>query len=212
MIAVKSLAVALATLVAISPHAASACWIPPPPSPPSIGPDETQQAYATRLADWKRNQDEFKQRDAEEQVEREKRREAGLWEVASQIVVVEVIAAGLVKPKDLRDRWAGMPQVTVRVTQIVQGRAITRPPFKLRYEDAQWCLMGPAAEVVRGQVGDKFVVFAEKGELGMKTVIGGYGVQNARDNRTRQLLEMPLVPQSRGDVCRLRGRSLGKNC
>jgi hypothetical protein len=193
---------------------ANACWISPPPPPPAIEVGETEQAFAVRLTEWKRHQETVKQREAAEQQQRELRREAGLWEAASQIFVVEVVAAGFVKPQGSKDRWAGMPQVTLRVTQIVKGLAIRRRPFKLRYEDAQWCMMGPAAEVVRGQVGEKFVVFAKNGELGMETVIGGYGIKTARDNRTRYLLGLPEMPdmplQINGAVDGISGKNAGK--
>ncbi len=166
---------------------ASACSIFPP-SPPKIEAGETSEAFETRLASWIRNRDLKDAYFTGQSLGYSKAREATLWEAAPVIALVRIVKIEGVG--DLGQTYA--TTITLEVVRTARGRKGPRPRFKLWREDMDFCARNRIQQVQNGKLGDKFVMFAQEGPLGMKSLIEIYDALFALDKRTTDLLGAEL--------------------
>jgi hypothetical protein len=180
---------ASAALALCASSEASACSIFPP-SPPKIQAGETSDAFKTRLASWIRNRDLKDAYFTGQSLGYSKAREATLWEAAPVIALVRIVKIEGVG--DLGQTYA--TTITLEVVQTARGKKGRRPPFKLWRVNFDSCAMDRVEIVQHGKVGDKFVVFAREGPIGMTSLIQIYDAQFALDERTTDLLGTTLQP------------------
>jgi hypothetical protein len=183
----KALAVSTALLV-LSPAVARACT-PPPTLPVSAPPIPNESADVVRA----RSEAQALDRQLAETRDRSFHAgwEAALWELSDRIVLAEVVEIGFLRagPDNLR----GTPEVTLRVIQVQRGTAQPRP-FMMTYTGMTNCGPTGAVNVVQGNPGQRFVIFARSGRLGPATTIGSYALGDAQDGRTISLLEGRMPP------------------
>lgn len=174
-------------LLAVSGVAAEACSPIPPPVPPAPNFSETQEEYQKRLdAFWL----EVKHKEAVNFARSEgyaNGYEEALWDSAAVIALVEVVEP---KSNGLTPMpWNG-PQATFKVVKAIKGKP-SRGTFNIGYEGMTSC--GPYGHVsmAQGSLGERFVVFSSSRKLEMKTILEGYNRSEARNYRTKELLQEP---------------------
>ena len=180
-----------ALAVLLLAETASACPPPPPPPrPPAPIENETPAAYEERVAQFEAEQ---KLQNRLTEARWEGYREG--WESAAranaaQIVLVEVVKLGAAELKRADGSvYGGSPeptlQVIARADQIEPGQK-----FTVRYNGLTSCGPTGPLNLVQSKLGDRFLVFAGAGELGMETLIAGYAESELLASHNKSMFVM----------------------
>jgi hypothetical protein len=184
----KRILCAIPAMLVISAVSANACSpMPPPPPPPPPFPGESAEAYKSRSDAYYLEIRHKEEVAAANRAGIAEGYETGLWETAGIVAVVEIVAKdgdGYFAPSE------GGPETTLKVVNAIRGNPL-RKPFKIGYEGMTSC--GPYGHVnlVGGNIGDRFVIFAKSRKLTQESIIIGYSKSEARTYRSKQLLQVP---------------------
>ncbi|RJY09262.1 hypothetical protein D6201_07740 [Aurantiacibacter aquimixticola] len=112
--------------------------------------------------------------------------ENAVWEASPQVVVARLISRETTRIEIAGYREINSPLATLEVTQTARGAGAPER-FTLQYTGLTSCGPTGPLDVLEGEVGDEFVIFAGTGALGMKTLIKAYP---AIDFRRRRIAAM----------------------
>ncbi|MEP0189333.1 MAG: hypothetical protein ABJP70_03360 [Erythrobacter sp.] len=170
--------------VALAPSA-QACSIAPPPQPPEPEEGESSASHSARVAAFHFGQLREKELDAAREQAQREGYERALWQTASVVALVEVVAT-VEPPEDVDFNFK--PGVVLKVVQAERGSPQSEP-FTITFRSLTSC--GPFGHVrmAQGDISERFVVFAKDDKLDMESVIIGYTKAEAQIYGTTQLFE-----------------------
>ena len=182
--------VAAAMLASLHASVASACiFAAPPPPPPVQAEGETDDAFASRLAEYEN------EREMERQVAAARREasrsgfESGLWLASEQIVLATIVGKSETEI-ELDSRGNTLKSPVAHLEVVFEGRGSGfDEPFTLTYEGLNSCGPYGPVELVRGSIGETFVIMARPGPLGMDTLLRAYPATSIRRGRIERLAE-----------------------
>ena len=120
-----------------------------------------------------------------------------MWTTANRVFLAEITAKGETEVVNTQGRvYATFPEVTLVVIAWAKGENDgSSQPFTLTYRRMTSCGFDGPVNIVRADVGARFVIFADRGDINADSVFGGYSESEATNYRTQQLIARNARPE-----------------